>query len=630
MKSILSILCVLCASVVSLPAFAQDKIEIKTKTLIFQNGLDGYSGALEAGIRKGGDSSDPKATLLQVGRDYDRRENTLKQNMQALVRFDGIFGEKPTQVPQGAIVTKATLRIWIAPNPDNKPVGATQRIYMHRMLMPWDANATWKNPRWGGDGILANGRDATAEHDTLFVPNIRDATLDIDVTDSLRAWAAGQPNHGWVMRNIKGNGFFPISFATSREENPARRPMLAVTFDTNPANKAPVMKNPAATPNGPNSVTLSLTATDDDKLPLNVTFYGRKRAKAGSDFQVILLPDTQHYTSESHGAEAGMFFAQTDWIVKNHKERNIAFVLQLGDIVDSGKVEKQWRIASDAFRRLENSKTTGLRDGIPYIVAVGNHDRTEGRVAGKAVYGPAPLYNKYFGIDRFRGRGYYGGSFRSDSNNNYYTLFDAGDEKFIVISFEFRFAKENPGILEWASALLEKHAGRHAIAITHAALWQGIQSNFAEPDGEKVFKALRKHSNFRLLIGGHVPGEGRRTDRHDGRLIHSILKDFQEDNGGDGWLGILTFSPRNNNIRVQTYSPWLDKWRTDQYVAYTLDYDFGTKIEPYEKLGEVQVSSGGQAAVQWKGLERDTDYEWYAEVSDGQKTTTAKELVISN
>lgn len=637
----LHILSILLAS--ALVGFSQDKIETADKTISFQNGVQGYSGAIELGIEKGKDALDSKAVTLRIGRRGMRHPGKewdaciSKEEMQALVRFDDIFGDKPPQIPHGAVITKASLRVWSAPG---KSAASHQRFFLNRMLVPWDNKAAWENPLWGNDGIRANGKDAVAKHDTLFIPNHSDTAYDIDVTESLRAWAKGEANHGWVFRNTR-NQYKPAAIISSRaDKDSGRRPILTVSFDTAPDNKPPSAKNLSATTNASGSVTLSLTADDDGKEPLSVTFYGRKRAKAAPDFEIIVLPDTQYYTSGRFGGKPEMFTAQTEWIVKNHKARNIAMVLHLGDFSDNGDAdEKQWILCDKAMSILESPKTTGLPDGIPYTVTVGNHDQYQldeknstpdspALLYTSTVAGPAHLYNKYFGVDRFKGRLYYGGHF-GDSNNNYYTFFEAGSEKFIVISLEFLAATRNPEVLPWAKALLEKHSDRRGIVTTHASLLPGIPATFL-PDGEKIYAALKACPNFGILIGGHISGEGYRTDEHNGSVVHSILQDFQTNYGpgGNGRLGILKFSPRENKLHVQNYSPYIDDWGTDCYGRYTLDYNFGTKTEPYAKLGETKIQPGASATFQWDKLAPDTDYEWFAKISDGQKTLETGASII--
>ena len=627
----------------AITGLAQDKIEITTKTVTFQNGAGGYSGALEIGIqKKKNDKGGAQAGNIWISRDYDKAAiDGVADEQQALVQFAGIFGDKSSQIPPGASITKATLRLCVGSL--KKAVG-TYRVWLNRMLVPWDKNAAWDSPQWHGNGIKADGRAAVPESDALFVPNHNDTAYDIDVTESLRAWASGAANHGWVLRTTRKESP-PAAFIGSLAKQARLRPMLTVSFDTNPANKAPEVKNLSTTPGSPGSVTLSLSADDDGKEPLNVTFHGRRHTKAGPNFEIVLLPDTQCYTIQRSGGKPEMFTSQVDWVVRNHRARNIAAVLHLGDVTDRGDFyEEEWKIAgARGLYRLEDPRTTGLPDGIPYAIAVGNHEQlyrdpearkaSSGKMSGDRNFirgGPANLFNKYFNPARFKGRAYYGGSFIENKNHNHFILFDGGAEKFIVIALEYDFEARNPGVLKWAGELLKKHADRRGIVITHSTMRPGIQGGFTKP-GELAYEALKACPNLMLIIGGHITGEGRRTDRHNGSVVHSIVKDFQSDEGGgNGWLGILTFMPGKNEILVRTYSPYLDKWRADQYAAYTLDYDFVPSPEPYAKLGETKTDSAGSATFQWSGLEAGATYEWFAKISDGQKVTNTKESIIGN
>src|SRR6476646_52856 len=99
----------------------------------------------------------------------------------------------------------------------------------------------------------------------------------------------------------------------------------------------------------------------------------------GSDFTFVALPDTQYYVSHLNGGLPAMFTSQTDWIVANRSIRNIAYVAQLGDCVengDNGGNNAEWLEATNALYRLEDPITTSLPFGIPYGVAVGNHDQS--------------------------------------------------------------------------------------------------------------------------------------------------------------------------------------------------------------------------------------------------------------
>ncbi len=101
-----------------------------------------------------------------------------------------------------------------------------------------------------------------------------------------------------------------------------------------------------------------------------------------SEFTIIGIPDTQYYTENLEGSGSGQgtgsistFFAQTNWIVHNRVDSSIVYAAHLGDCVQNGdQIEQEWVNASNAMAILENSATTGLTDGIPFGVAVGNHD----------------------------------------------------------------------------------------------------------------------------------------------------------------------------------------------------------------------------------------------------------------
>src|SRR6185436_13480752 len=113
--------------------------------------------------------------------------------------------------------------------------------------------------------------------------------------------------------------------------------------------------------------------------------------------------------------------AQTDWILAQRASRNIVFVTQLGDCVESGDNagnDIEWRYATNAMYRLENPLTTLRTHGLPYGVAVGNHDQTPfGTANGTTIF-----YNQYFGARHFAGRDYYGGHYGTN-NDNHYELF---------------------------------------------------------------------------------------------------------------------------------------------------------------------------------------------------------------
>jgi hypothetical protein len=368
-----------------------------------------------------------------------------------------------------------------------------------------------------------------------------------------------------------------------------------------------------------------VTVSDPDANNLTVTFYGRRASVANpaENFTIIAMPDTQHYTDNPNNY--ANFSAQTQWIVNNRISRNIVFVTGLGDIVEHGDNNgnnTEWQIANAAYSLIENPATTLLSNGIPYGLAVGNHDQSP---AGGGNTASTTFYNQFFGVSRFSGRGYYGGHYGS-KNNNHFELFSAGGMNFIIIHLEYDTSPEQ-AVLNWAANLLAIYSNRRAIVSTHYMVTSGNPASFGS-QGNAIYNALKGHANLFLMLGGHICGEGRRQDPTvNGKIVYSLLSNYQcLSNGGDGWLRIMTFSPANNVIRVQTFSPTRNggngDFQTDTNSQFNLSYQMQGQ-PPFQVIGtRTGVPSGSTTSINWPNREFGTKYEWYVTVNDGTSVRT--------
>jgi hypothetical protein len=284
------------------------------------------------------------------------------------------------------------------------------------------------------------------------------------------------------------------------------------------------------------------------------------------NFTIILLPDTQFYSCDALcGSNSAIFEAQTRWIVSNREGLNIVYVAHAGDIVNNPTYQEQFIRASAAMALLEDPGTTSLPQGIPYGVLRGNHDQD-------STY---DYYNKYFGVSRFDGRSYYGGSYNGTDNNNNYGFFSAGGMDFIVLNLEYN---PSTAVLDWAKTLLRTYNNRRAIVVSHSILNVGYPAPFMS-EGQKIYDALKGNPNLFLMLCGHMHGEGRRVDVYNSRTVNILLADYQDYvYGGNGFLRILTFSPEKNRITIKTYSPWLDQYESDSNSQFTLSYDMGGRF----------------------------------------------------
>jgi 3',5'-cyclic AMP phosphodiesterase CpdA len=308
----------------------------------------------------------------------------------------------------------------------------------------------------------------------------------------------------------------------------------------------------------------SVLAADDPYADAKLIDGEPPKPQQGS-FTVVVLPDTQNY-SERH---PDIYLAQTNWIVENRKDRNVACVLHLGDITNNN-VPAEWENAVRAMRVLDGK--------LPYFLVPGNHDYS----AGGSCRDRTTLVNDYFHVGQFRDSPAFGGTYDKEPERleNSFHTFSAGGRDFLVLALEFGPRRD---VLRWANEVVARHKNRAAILITHAYMyfddtrydWKkfGAKQHW-NPHGYPIAKATRddvtdgeelwanlisRHENFVLTINGHVlnDGLGRTvTATPSGREVHQVLVNFQmKPKGGDGWLRLLEFRPDGKTVQVYDYSP---------------------------------------------------------------------------
>ena len=272
------------------------------------------------------------------------------------------------------------------------------------------------------------------------------------------------------------------------------------------------------------------------------------------NFTIITLPDLQNYNSDWPNIELN----QCNWIVNNIARRNIVWACDEGDIVNNpGTTE---------YTRADTALSIIINSGLPFTIIVGNHDNDND---------PSyTWYKQFFPLSRFSGKSYYGGHYGSDNLNNY-VLFDASGMSFIAIGLQY-----NPSnaILSWADGILKTYSNRRAIVVEHCiidtdATWEG--------NGQTIYNTLKVNPNLFLMLCGHMhtnsEGEARRVETYNGNTVNILLADYQGySHGGNGYLRIMEFYPLTNEIRVKTYSPYLNQYETDANSQFTLSYNMDT------------------------------------------------------
>ncbi len=309
-------------------------------------------------------------------------------------------------------------------------------------------------------------------------------------------------------------------------------------------------------------------------------------------FTVAIVGDTQNYSS-SH---PDIFQSVTQWIAANADDRNIQFVIQDGDIVNSGNSTSQWNVARAAMDHLNGV--------VPYAVVRGNHDIGSQFDASTRFGNGSP----------FSQQPTLAGHYENPSQPNWdmrntFHLFQASDQQFLVLTVDI---SADAGVVQWANAVIAEHPNARVILDTHAYLYDGgarfhnaVDPNDPEghtfdqlrdellrqgepdsiyngalyggQDGETLWETLvSQHENIAFMISGHQFEDFDQFKYHldqgdRGNKVHELLVDPQNmANGGNGWIRLLEFDPDDNTVHVKTYSPFLDSWDSSPDNQYDI------------------------------------------------------------
>ena len=546
----------------------------------FQQDINGYSGTEDTFVME----NNPDTAYGDedwVEWDADDPFGSGKENT-GLLKFDDIFGTGVGQIPLGSTILEATLTININDSGDDATV--------NEVISAWSETTTYN-----GFGSTAGVQAEDYGDVTGTASGASTGAISLDVTDSVQGWSNGETNFGWIFRPSGDGG---VEFRSSEFATVSQRPLLEVTYyvgEVNNPPNAPILVQPADDAFDVSiPPTLEVTISDPESDLMDVSFYGRPVGTgSGEDFLFIAVPDTQ-ILAQSYPTT---MYNQFQWMAN----QDTVFITSLGDIVNIASSTTQWENADDAYDLLDVA-------GIPYSVGPGNHDLNS-------------LYSTYFGSARFSGTSWYQGYYTSGSDNyNNYSFFSASGMDFIVINLQYNSTSVH---WDWADSLLKAYPERRGIVVQHNIL--NIDNSW---QAEGVFTALKDNPNLFLMLCGHMhsssDGSAYRAEAgDDSHTIHVLLTDYQ-DFGDNDSLRLLTFRPASDEIFAQIYSPQGDSYLTNasNYEEFTMAYEMSGS-EPFELIGTVEDMGDGNVSISWPGLANETEYEWYAEVTDGTSTTVS-------
>ena len=189
----------------------------------FTQGLNGYAGGEDTILySRSPDVNFGTESFLSID------QQDINGVRQGLVKFGNIFtstGESG-KIPIGSTINSATLTVNV-----QDPSNTSMQISFYRMLTNWsESTATWNSFGAIGGVQASEGEAAALPPDAVQF----DASLGvktINVLSSLRHWAAGEDNFGWLVESAATNGW---DMETS-EAAQVNRPILTVDYTPPPA-----------------------------------------------------------------------------------------------------------------------------------------------------------------------------------------------------------------------------------------------------------------------------------------------------------------------------------------------------------------------------------------------------------
>jgi autotransporter-associated beta strand protein len=302
---------------------------------------------------------------------------------------------------------------------------------------------------------------------------------------------------------------------------------------------------------------------------------------AEASSEIIVLGDTQYYL---YKPPPNTLDAQNNWIVQNLYAENISFVTQVGDITDWGPSLAFMQSADEGMKILDGAGPYGV---VPYSVTAGNHD-----LAGAT---GATNFVKYFGQSRYTNYSWFGGASGDQLNN--YQVFSMNGTEYLHLNLRF---DPDLAALAWAQGVLNAHPNIPTIVSTHE--YMGHYFSGRNTEGDFLWNNLISPNSqvFMVLCGHDSPEQHQVSTNLAGNKVIEIQADFQElPNGGDGWLQKLIFDPDAGQIRVKTYSPTLNAYKTASIDEFTFSANFGSRITVNGEISPVRNWCGGGGVENW-------------------------------
>ena len=265
--------------------------------------------------------------------------------------------------------------------------------------------------------------------------------------------------------------------------------------------------------------------------------------------KILIQGDTQRIMDSNNG-EQDNFVPFMAKVLTDPVTRDADFILQMGDIVESEKVDNsdrpaQYAVAREGWRQLDGK--------IPYVLNLGNNDAADEYFAAFNDLDP-PLYSH-------------------NNGKNFAYVFNAGNIDWLVISL--RFGSKAPEH-KWMEDLIAAHPDKKVILIKHEI----------KVDSVVMVNRLKKYSNVVLVLSGHTQSQEELLVGYNGNKI-GWVRTCHHNPYLDSYFRVLLINTVQGTISSSFYSPQYEKYWHDPTAPYhdcyrstpwTFEgFDFGTE-----------------------------------------------------
>ncbi|MBP3592807.1 MAG: metallophosphoesterase [Clostridia bacterium] len=288
------------------------------------------------------------------------------------------------------------------------------------------------------------------------------------------------------------------------------------------------------------------------------------------EYSIAVIGDPQYAT---HSYPEAIRAAYT-WLAENKDEKNIQYVIGLGDLTDQCQRD-EWIEAASALQILQDA-------GLYYSVVRGNHDTALSGIEDYSQATARPeLFDKLFAeeitfyYDQFLTNG---GLYEEGSVKNTYRTLDCEGDEWLILNLDWRV---EDAVLDWAKGVIEAHPEHRVIIVTHDYLSaSGVQS----ANGKRIWDTLAgQYENVVMALGGHYSWDNILVNQAEGihgNTVTQMLIDPQRADDlleGVGLVTMFYFSEDGSVVDVEYYSP---EW--DRYYKNANQMRINLKTERFE------------------------------------------------